>query len=78
MKDPWESTIVCSKLFSRLATQGAVDCRPPIKVPYTFRELVQNNCMRLMANVSSAEDWKTEWSGQSACAINKNRFDELP
>jgi len=47
-------------------------------IPYTFREFVQNNCMILMANVSFAEDWKTERSGQSACAINDDRFAELP
>ena len=39
---------------------------------------MQNNCMILMANVSFAEDWKTERSGQSACAINDDRFAELP
>ena len=56
-KDPWQPAIICSKLFSRLATQGATDCKPPIKIPYTFQELVQNSCTRFMANVFC---WKLE------------------
>ena len=48
---------------SRLAMQGGVDCRPPIRVPYAFQELVQNNGTRFVANVSTGElEYQTEWA----------------
>ena len=60
----------------RLATQGAVDCRPPIKVPFALQELVQNNCTRFMANVFF--DWRlgdcTEWAERLR---NKMMIDSL-
>ena len=42
---------------------GGVDCRPPIRVPYAFQELVQNNGTRFVANVSTGElEYQTEWA----------------